>query len=124
MRLNAVDAERTRAITRDLLQGPERPSAIIASDSVIGLEVFRAVRDLGIAVPGELSLVTFHNADWTGVTTPPVAVIDQPVYELGRKSAELLIRRLRHRDASTEHVILATTLLVRNSVGPSGTGSR
>jgi LacI family transcriptional regulator len=120
VRLNAVDAEHTRAITHELLQGPERPSAIIASDSVIGLEVFRAVRDLGIAVPDELSLVTFHNADWTGVTTPPVAVIDQPVYELGRKAAELVIRRLRDRNASAGHVVLATRLLPRGSVGPAG----
>jgi LacI family transcriptional regulator len=120
VRLNARGADLVRQVTRALMTGSEAPSAIIASDSVIGLEVFRELRELRVAIPEQVSFVTFHNADWTEVTTPPVAVVDQPVYELGRSAAELVLRRIEDADAPTRRPVLATRILPRGSIGPVG----
>jgi LacI family transcriptional regulator len=43
----------------------------------------QVIRERGLRVPEDISLVTFHDADWTSVTTPPITVMDQPVYALG-----------------------------------------
>ncbi len=82
--VGATTPENIRRIVAHLLQGIDRPTAIIASDSVIGLEVFKACRDAGLSLPDDLSLVSFHDADWTSVTSPPVTVVSQPVYQLGK----------------------------------------
>lgn len=119
IRLDARSGNVVRQVTRELMTGGEPPSAIIASDSVIGLQVFRVLRELRLAIPKQVSFVTFHNADWTEVTSPPVAVVDQPVYELGRLAADLVLRRIDDRGAPPWQQVLSTTILPRGSIGPA-----
>lgn len=119
VRVGATAADRTRAIVADLLAANDRPTAIIASDSVIGLDVFKACREAGVALPADLSLVSFHDADWTSVTSPPVTVVSQPVYQLGETAATLLVERLNGKRGDPRKVVLPTSLIERASVGPA-----
>ncbi|QCL97637.1 LacI family DNA-binding transcriptional regulator [Agrobacterium tumefaciens] len=116
VKVGAVTPERTHGIVTEMLQSPNRPTAIIASDSIIGLEVFKAHRDLGINIPGDVSLVSFHDADWTSVTTPPITVVRQPVYELGASAAKLLVERLNGGDHAARKVVLKTEVVERASI--------
>lgn len=118
VRLGATSPAETRRVADKLLSGPNRPTAILASDSVIALEIFRVIRQRGLRIPEDISLITFHDADWTSVTTPPITVIDQPVYALGKSVAELLIRRLKGDQRPAERLILPTSIVERGSVGP------
>ena len=101
-----------------LLDRPDRPTAIFASDSVIALQVFKAVRSMMLSIPGDVSLVSFHDADWTSVTTPPITVVSQPVYDLGREAARMLIRRIQGTAEAPERRVLKTTLIARASICP------
>ena len=112
-------SESAHAVLQRLLQSKDRPTAILASDSVVALDLFKAIRECGLGIPRDISLITFHDADWTSVTTPPITVIDQPVYALGKSVAELLIRRLKGDDRPPERIVLPTTIIERMSVGPS-----
>ncbi|MGO4127707.1 LacI family DNA-binding transcriptional regulator [Inquilinus sp. YAF38] len=116
VRLGAIGRAATRELAMDLLRSPEPPTAILASDSLIGLEIFKVARELGRSIPDDLSLITFHDADWTSVTSPPVTVIDQPVHQLGTAVAELLISRLKGFDGPARHRVIPTRLVVRASV--------
>ncbi|TPL99627.1 LacI family DNA-binding transcriptional regulator [Mesorhizobium sp. B2-3-10] len=118
VRLGATSSEATLRITGELLSQPDRPTAILASDSVIALEILRTIRQRGMKIPDDISLITFHDADWTGVTTPPITVVDQPVYALGHSVAELLIRRLKGDIQPPERLVLRTAIIARGSVGP------
>lgn len=117
VRLGAVDQDHTDAVVAHLLGGTPRPSAIIASDSVVGLEVFRSLQTRGLSVPRDISIISFFNADWTTVTTPPITVVDQPVYEMGRRAAERLIARIDGGAEASQHFTIQTTLISRGSVG-------
>jgi LacI family transcriptional regulator len=99
-----------------MLQSAQRPTAIIASDSIIGLEVFKVHRQLGLSIPDDLSLVSFHDADWTSVTTPPVTVVRQPVYDLGATAARLLVDRLNGKGQTVRKVVLKTEIVERASM--------
>lgn len=114
--VGAVTPEHTHRIVTAMLKSPQRPTAIIASDSVIGLEVFKVGRELGLTIPDDLSLVSFHDADWTSVTTPPVTVVRQPVYRLGETAAKLLVGRLNGTDGEANRVVLRTEVVERASV--------
>lgn len=114
--VGAVTPEHTHRIVTGMLQSSQRPTAIIASDSVIGLEVFKVCRALGLSIPDDLSLVSFHDADWTSVTTPPVTVVRQPVYRLGETAAKLLVERLNGNHAKASRVVLQTEVIERASV--------
>lgn len=119
VRVGATTPENIRRIVATLMQAANRPTAIIASDSVIGLEVFKACRDSGLSLPDDLSLVSFHDADWTSVTSPPVTVVSQPVYQLGETAATLLVQRLNGEQGAPRKHVLPTALIERASVGPA-----
>lgn len=117
--MGAATAEDANRITRQILTSKDRPTAIIASDSVIGLEVFKASRSLGLTIPDDLSLVSFHDADWTTVTSPPVTVVRQPVYLLGETAATMLVGRLNGETHDARNVVLKTEIVERASVSRS-----
>jgi LacI family transcriptional regulator len=101
-----------------LIALPEPPTAVFASNSRVGLGVLKAIRQAGLAVPDEISMVGFDDADWTSVVTPPVSVVAQPTYDLGRRAAELLIARLAGSETPPEVHMMPTTFLARDSVAP------
>ncbi|TCQ18098.1 LacI family DNA-binding transcriptional regulator [Rhizobium sp. PP-CC-3G-465] len=120
VRLGANTPDATRRLTIDLLREATPPSAIIASDSLIALEIFKVAREHGIEMPEALSLVTFHDAAWTAVTTPPVTVVRQPVYEMGEAAAKMLIERLSGEPCAPRHLVLPTQLVERASIAVRG----
>lgn len=114
--LGANGRDRCAKIALDLLQSEDRPTAIIASDSLIALEVFRAAGQLGLSIPQDLSLISFHDADWTSVTSPSITVVRQPVYQLGETVAKLLIKRINGVNDLTQRVVVPTEFIHRRSV--------
>ena len=93
-------------------------TAIVASDSLIALGVFRTARAIGRRIPEDLSLVAFDDADWTGVTTPGITVMAQPIHEIGAEAARLLVRRIRGDGAPPVPRVLDQHLIERASVAP------
>ncbi|HXH33970.1 MAG TPA: LacI family DNA-binding transcriptional regulator [Plantibacter sp.] len=104
-------------VARDVLTGPGRVTAIIASDSLVGSAVFRTIRELGLRIPDDVSLVAFDDADWTTLTTPPITVVSQPIYELGAESARRLIAQIGGTPRVPGELILAQSIVERGSVG-------
>jgi len=117
VRLNAGGAESIRSITKDLLAGPDAATAIIASDGLIALSVVEAIQESGLSIPGDVSLLMYDDFAWTRLTTPPLTVIAQPVYDMGKAAATALIRQIEGRKPSPESPPLTASLIRRGSVG-------
>ncbi|WP_047452931.1 LacI family DNA-binding transcriptional regulator [Rhizobium rhizogenes] len=116
VRLGATDQQRTDAVVKRLLAEESPPTALLASDSLVGLRVFRSLQSLNLSIPRDISMISFLDADWTTVTAPPITVVDQPVYEMGKKAAERLISRLNGGETPVERTIVKTSLIQRASV--------
>ena len=116
VQFGVVPAGAAQTILGALLTGPERPTAILASDSKVALEVLRAAKVCGLRIPDDLSLVTFDDADWTSAIDPAVTVVAQPTYDLGQAAAEMLMARLLDGAASVERRQLEAVLVARGSV--------
>jgi LacI family transcriptional regulator len=117
VRLNAGSPESIKKITRELLQQPDPATAIIASDGLIGLSVVEAIQDLGLSIPDDVSFLMYDDFAWTRLTTPPLTVIAQPVYEMGVAAADALIRQIQGRKAPAARSEFSATLVKRGSVG-------
>lgn len=115
----ATDAAHVLAILDELLSAKAAPTAIVASDSVIALHLFNALRDRNVTVGHELSLCSFDNAEWTAVTRPAVTVIDQPVHNVGQQAAALLLARIAGDTSQTRAVVLPVVLVDRESIAPA-----
>lgn len=110
-------AGQQRTSVEQLLSAVEPPTAILASDSLVAFEIFKATQARGLHIPEDLSLVSFYDAEWTSVTTPPISVIDQPVYDMGTQAAELLIARINGESPPARHCVLPTRFIERGSIG-------
>jgi LacI family transcriptional regulator len=121
LRTGAHSPELACTLMGELLDLPDRPTAVFASDSRVALGVLKAIREAGLTVPEEISMIGFDDADWTSVVNPPISVVEQPTYALGRRAAELLLARLSGDEAPAEVHMLPTSFLSRRSVaGPPG----
>jgi LacI family transcriptional regulator len=116
LRFGARSADASRQMMADLLALEDRPTAVLASDSLVALEVFRAMKVAALTIPKDLSLITFHDADWTSATTPAVTVVAQPAYDLGQEVVGMLIDRIEGLAVPPRRRELATHLIERESV--------
>ena len=96
-----------------------QPTAIFTSSNFMTAGALHAIRERRLAVPADVALIGFDDLDWTTLVDPPVTVVAQPVAELGRRAALLLLGRLDGDTSPPRRVRLTTTLVVRRSCGES-----
>ena len=108
-------------LTHELLALPNPPTALIALTGTQAIGAFRAIRERGLSLPGDLSLLTFDNYPWTALVDPPITVIEQPVEQMAELSVSAVLRALEggvHAKEMTQHAVLPGRLIVRGSCSP------
>jgi len=106
-----------------ILGSPEPPTAVFVANNLMTVGALRALRDVGVQVPADLSIIGFDDHVFADIITPPLTVIDRPMEEQGVLAMRLLMSRLREGTAGpARRVVLDTRLLVRGSCGPPRTG--
>lgn len=120
VRLSAGDTDSIRSITRELLFLPDPATVVVASDGLIALSVLGAIQELGLSIPEDVSFLMYDDFPWTRLTTPPLTVIAQPVYDMGVAAATALIKQIQGRKPATmaPAPALEAQLIQRGSVGP------
>ena len=101
-----------------LLALPDRPTAIFAFNDNLAVGAFQAARELGLELPGDLSVVGFDDSEEAPLVTPALTTVRQPLGEMARMAVSLLTRLLAGRPVEALRVELATTLVVRESTAP------
>jgi len=106
--------------TRTLLASAhDRPTALFVTNNLMTLGALRAIAELGLDVPGDLSLVGFDDMDWYPVCDPPITAVAQPACEIGARAAERLLLRMHSRQVlRPQKIRLPTELIVRASTAP------
>ncbi|RIH81291.1 HTH-type transcriptional repressor CytR [Meiothermus luteus] len=84
-------------LTLELMRLPEPPTALFSLTGSEAAGAFRALRELGLRIPQDVSLLTFDNYSWTSLVTPPLDVIEQPVEEMGRAAVEIVLDAVEHQ---------------------------
>lgn len=103
------------AATRTLLARGNALTAIFAANDLIAIGALAAIREAGLRVPDDISIVGFNDIPLAGLLEPALTTVRVPQLEMGRGAAELLVARLEGRQAGPCRVILPTTLIVRAS---------
>jgi len=104
-----------RAAMRALLERRPRLDAVFAASDLMAGGAMRALREAGRRVPEDVKVVGFEDAPVARQTEPPLTTIHQPVEEMGRRMAELLIAMIGGAQVDDSHVLLDTHLVRRAS---------
>lgn len=110
--------EQGRAAASAWMDLPDRPSGLFLGSGALLAGFLEGIRDAGLSVPGDVSLVAFDDIGPLHLFNPPITAIRQPVAEFGRQGVALLRARLRGEAAGTEPIRLPVELVVRHSVAP------
>ena len=86
--------------TRDLLAGDAPPTAIFSSAGPLTVGVLRALKDLGVAVPADVSLAAFEDPEWYAAQNPPLTAYALPLREMALLAVELVAKRLAEPEAA------------------------
>jgi LacI family transcriptional regulator len=94
------------------------PTAIFASNDVMAMGVMDAVRDRGLRVPDDVSIVGFDDIPQASLVRPALTTVRQPLEKMGRVAAQMLLDLLQQPDKEVERIELPTELVVRDSCQP------
>ena len=87
-------SESAYKLTHKLMQINEPPTAIFATNYETSFGMVMAINELGTAVPEQLSLVGFDHQLLNQVMRPKLAIMAQPLSDIGKEVADLLLNRL------------------------------
>jgi LacI family transcriptional regulator len=102
-----------------LLSLPQRPTAIFAASDELARGAIEAARSVGISVPEGLSIVGFDDTEIARIASPPLTTVRQPLQEMGAVALRTVLRLVAGDKIDSNHVELATELVVRASTAPA-----
>lgn len=103
---------------KQLLALPDPPTAIFASSDQMALGLYEAIRQAGLRVADDVSVVGFDDLPETRWSSPPLTSVRQPLAEMGGLAARTALRLVRGEPIASPRVELATELIVRHSTAP------
>jgi LacI family transcriptional regulator len=121
IRVGDYELEMSEAPARQLLTLADRPTAIFAANDLSAIETMHVAQSLGVAVPGDVSIIGFDNIPESALTEPPLTTIDQSIQRMGREAVHLLVALIDGTADGPRQVTLPTRLVVRQScraIGP------
>ncbi|WP_161882138.1 LacI family DNA-binding transcriptional regulator [Deinococcus alpinitundrae] len=103
---------------RELLALAERPTAIFALNDVSAFGAIEAIKDAGLRVPEDISVIGFDNIPQASQVFPALTTIEQPLLEMGAAGTRQLLNLIQGVGAVTDRLIVPTELIIRASTGP------
>lgn len=103
-----------------LLGLSETPTAILASNDFEAAGAMEAIRERGLQIPDDISVIGFDDIPLATMVYPKLTSVRQPLEQMGRAAARLLVERIENPDLPPRRMTLATQLVVRDTCCPPG----
>jgi len=104
-------------VMKELLESGHRPDAVFATSDPKAMGIIRAIRDMGLRVPQDISVMGFDNLDFSAQIDPPLTTVAQPFYEMGVRACRRLIQLIEKGQYGRAKVeVLPAQLVIRKSV--------
>ena len=104
--------------TTELLQRGREFTALFAMSDLMAIGAFRALKDAGLEVPGDVSVIGFDGLPVGEYLVPRLSTVDQPAPAMARRGLELLLDAIEN-GADAKHEAVSFTILHRESTGPA-----
>ena len=113
--LEVNDLESVREALKRHLGSREKIDGIFCIKNALTVHAYKVLRELGVAVPGKVSLIGFDDFELADALDPPVTVVRQPVVGIATRAAELLFQAMATKQEKQRTVTMKVELVVRGS---------
>ncbi|MSU47774.1 MAG: LacI family transcriptional regulator [Opitutus sp.] len=104
-----------RVLANELFDLRKPPTALFVCNNLMTVGALAALHQRGLRVPRDVAIVGFDDLPWAEALDPPLTVVRQPAYEVGRQAMELLLKRIIEPTRPAVTVRLQPELVVRRS---------
>ncbi len=108
-----------RAAVQQLLSLRHPPTGLLCWHDGLATHVVRELKRSNLTVPGQVSVVSVDDAEEAALCDPPLTTFRNPLVEIGKRAAKMLIEKLTEANDATEFVRFGPELIVRQSTGPA-----
>lgn len=115
MRSGDFKQESGRVLANELLALRKPPTALFVCNNLMTVGALAAIHQRGLRVPQDVAIVGFDDLPWAEALDPPLTVVRQPAYDVGRQAMELLLKRIMEPERAPVTVRLLPELVTRRS---------
>ncbi|SLM13752.1 Transcriptional regulator [uncultured spirochete] len=116
IRAASYNPEAGRASMLTLIKRKQPMSAVFAVTDELAIGAMKALYEAGLRVPEDVSVIGLDDIDISAFTTPGLTTVRQPIFEMGKKSADLVCDWIAHGRAQGSAELFSTTIVERESV--------
>jgi DNA-binding LacI/PurR family transcriptional regulator len=98
-----------------LLKEDMLPDAIFAVNDPVAIGAYQRIKEAKLKIPDDIAVMGFSNNKITSMIDPQLTTVDQPSFEMGKKSAEILINMIKDKFVKPKTWVLKTKLIIRGS---------
>lgn len=99
-----------------LLQQKERPTAIFTFSTTIAMGCMKALKEMNVAIPDDISLITFDDHPYLDYLATPLSCIAQPVSDISKIAVKFLLARLNNEEVKRDQILLKPEMKFKKSV--------
>lgn len=108
-------SENNEEVIRGLLMQKDRPTAILVSDDILAVSLERVCLENHLAIPEDLSIISFNNSLFARLTSPQLTSIDIGAGQLGSEAASQIINHIENPNLLATKIIVPHHLIERDS---------
>ena len=108
-------SENNEEAIRGLLMQKDRPTAILVSDDILTVSLERVCLENHLAIPEDLSIISFNNSLFARLTSPQITSIDIGAGQLGSEAASQIINHIENPNLLATKIIVPHHLIERDS---------
>ena len=105
-------------VVQQLMAAKEPFTAIVAFNDISAIGAIRALQDLNLRVPDDVSVIGFDDIKAAAYTLPRLTTINQPLEEIGRIATQSLLNKIHNTIPPQDEITVEPELIVRESTGP------
>lgn len=105
---------------KSLLEAKADFTAVFVASDNVAIGAMSAIREAGLDIPGDLSIVGFDDIPMASYVTPALTTVHMPAREIAQQSCYLLMRLMQGDIPESRSITLSTRLVIRNSTGKLG----
>ena len=127
---NGLEVEKSLTVSTDLnlsqgreamsrlLAQPDRPTAVFAASDYLAIGALKAVKEAGLKVPHDISLIGLDDCEFAAYSDPPLTTTRIPAWRIGELAAQALLDLKQKRGQSPIQHCLNSDLIIRDSCAP------